>query len=1040
MGSPKKPQRLQLSRPDAANDNISLPEKRSPISSRIWQEEDPTRKSGFNGEDLSMRNFCVRVQGDHELMEGSFSFDMDGDSILGRQRDDSVDSVITLPIQGGARGEKLLQKEDWSVDVNESEPAKSEIHSNISQEESACIFPVVPGGRETMKKDINCSKNVMDCTGETSIDEAKQEILITPKNLQLNTEKEVTQEGSCSESSKVTKQPVEIPEQVSLHGRNSDLLIESSSDFKKVKLNSEVEIAKDNITPDMTHPVEALIPKNPKPPLSQTTNVPTKVPPVMESTTKQSSKSIQGPPSNNVEETDIIASSFVLANITSPFDVSKNIEPVTKIAPSMNTLVQDKENNNNHGKSEFLQGSKTHITDISSEKKIGDKETVTGLHNTKTLLTELKPSVQDASAEDERVGYRSIAVSPIVPPEGSSFTFQTGIGSQGTPQRVQYRSVAVSPIVPPGGSSSFTFQTEHSSQYPKDLKAYSTVQRTDTSSINNLTKNYSFELTPPNKDVGTETRVECKSIAVSPIIPPDGSSFTFQSLKSCSSLATGGQETHSVELLPKTYSFELTPPNQDVGIQADTRRECVSVAVSPIIPPEGSSSFVFQSEQRHQELLLSSSSDKTKEKGPCPNNIVPEDQMFTSKTQNQDVGTQAGTRVQCISVAVSPIVPPGGSSSFTFLTEKAAQGPAAEQKRPKDDKSIDNLPKTYSFELTPPNQDAAPVTRVEYKSVAVSPIIPPHESSFTFKTENNKEGLTAVTCSSMGNEGNREASNANLLPKTYSFELTPPSQEAGIQVGNKVECVSVAVSPFVFSQGSSSFTFQADGKQQELVLKHQDQTQEQVPVSSLPNTNTYKITPQNHDVGTQTDTIVPCTSIAISPIVPFEGLSSFTFQTDGFSQGSPSSICSHAIEKPIMKDAEMQVSFPTETKSVATDPMTPIGRSPQTSYPEVRVKEAKEDHPEPVREVSWDDKGMTWEVYGASMEVEVLGMAIQKHLEKQIEEHGRQKVMTPQNTRGSSVRGASVKSEGKRPPRGLRTFFHGVRRPRCCSRAGPAVE
>ncbi|XP_057215329.1 uncharacterized protein LOC130569608 isoform X1 [Triplophysa rosa] len=40
----------------------------------------------------------------------------------------------------------------------------------------------------------------------------------------------------------------------------------------------------------------------------------------------------------------------------------------------------------------------------------------------------------------------------------------------------------------------------------------------------------------------------------------------------------------------------------------------------------------------------------------------------------------------------------------------------------------------------------------------------------------------------------------------------------------------------------------------------------------------------------------------------------------------------------------------------------------------------------PVKEVEWDAEGMTWEVYGASVDPEELGLAIQRHLELQIKE------------------------------------------------------
>nr|XP_056703440.1 G protein-regulated inducer of neurite outgrowth 1 [Euleptes europaea] len=207
----------------------------------------------------------------------------------------------------------------------------------------------------------------------------------------------------------------------------------------------------------------------------------------------------------------------------------------------------------------------------------------------------------------------------------------------------------------------------------------------------------------------------------------------------------------------------------------------------------------------------------------------------------------------------------------------------------------------------------------------------------------------------------------------------------------------------------------------------------------LAKTCLFEITAPQQDAGTQVDNRVSLVSVAISPINPPDGSTAFTFHTRGLAPSS--SLKSPGPEqKPTKKDVEMQVFIPVETRSVATGPMTPVTKSPQASYPEVHVKGAQEEAPEPVREVSWDEKGMTWEVYGASMEVEVLGMAIQKHLEKQIEEHGRQTVMTPQSTRASSIKGAPRKGEIKRQPSMFRALLQNVRRPRCCSRGGPAVE
>ncbi|XP_074694458.1 G protein-regulated inducer of neurite outgrowth 1 [Strix aluco] len=201
----------------------------------------------------------------------------------------------------------------------------------------------------------------------------------------------------------------------------------------------------------------------------------------------------------------------------------------------------------------------------------------------------------------------------------------------------------------------------------------------------------------------------------------------------------------------------------------------------------------------------------------------------------------------------------------------------------------------------------------------------------------------------------------------------------------------------------------------------------------------FEVTPPQdagtQDMGTQVDSRASLVSVALSPMSPLGGAAAFTFPKREPGSAAP------PRPEPSKKDAEMQVSMPVETRSVATGPMTPVAKSPQASYPEVHVKgTVVEEAPEPIREVSWDEKGMTWEVYGASMEVEVLGMAIQKHLEKQIEEHGRQVVMTPQSTRTGSIKGAPRKGEAKRQPSIFRALLQNVRRPRCCSRAGPATE
>nr|XP_021483505.1 G protein-regulated inducer of neurite outgrowth 1 [Meriones unguiculatus] len=202
--------------------------------------------------------------------------------------------------------------------------------------------------------------------------------------------------------------------------------------------------------------------------------------------------------------------------------------------------------------------------------------------------------------------------------------------------------------------------------------------------------------------------------------------------------------------------------------------------------------------------------------------------------------------------------------------------------------------------------------------------------------------------------------------------------------------------------------------------------------------------PPREDAGTQAGAQA-CVSVAVSPMSPQDGAGGPAFS---FRAPSP------APGPPARRDAGLQVSLgAAETRSVATGPMTPQAAAPPV-FPEVRVRPgsvlaaavAPPEAAEPVRDVSWDEKGMTWEVYGASMEVEVLGMAIQKHLERQIEEHGRQGAPAPPPAvragpgRAGSVRTAPADGAAKRPPGLFRALLQSVRRPRCCSRAGPTAE
>ncbi|OXB68085.1 hypothetical protein ASZ78_003326 [Callipepla squamata] len=138
------------------------------------------------------------------------------------------------------------------------------------------------------------------------------------------------------------------------------------------------------------------------------------------------------------------------------------------------------------------------------------------------------------------------------------------------------------------------------------------------------------------------------------------------------------------------------------------------------------------------------------------------------------------------------------------------------------------------------------------------------------------------------------------------------------------------------------------------------------------------------------------------------------------------------------RDAEVQTLPTMECKSVATSPAA-AAESHSHVFPEVNLEQDLEAPKSPVREVRWDDEGMTWEVYGASVDPEVLGLAIQKHLEIQIEQFQTEPVEQagksnedPLNKETSSDR------MGKKRP--FRTMMHSLRYPSCCAHSSTAVE
>nr|XP_055034573.1 G protein-regulated inducer of neurite outgrowth 1 [Misgurnus anguillicaudatus] len=265
--------------------------------------------------------------------------------------------------------------------------------------------------------------------------------------------------------------------------------------------------------------------------------------------------------------------------------------------------------------------------------------------------------------------------------------------------------------------------------------------------------------------------------------------------------------------------------------------------------------------------------------------------------------------------------------------------------------------------------------------------------------------------------------------------------------------------------GVKDQTTQPEGEEVNIKLKKTEST-ESKDGSRLPQ-DTLSLTRspgRKQHVQTQVSLEVMYQSVATSPMTPQEGTSAFLFPS---SFGKLATKCS--TEKALTietKDVEMQVGMQVESRSVATAPMTPIIlTAPEViPEPEPRLGTTAEETVEPLQEVSWDEKGMTWEVYGAVVEVAVLGTAIQKHLEKQVKKQIKQPSMltvtdAPQTDltetpipvpsspppvsdpgecslvaeQSTTVEEKEVK-KGRRRQNPFRKWCRNVRLPSCCSR------
>ncbi|XP_030060743.1 GRIN2-like protein [Microcaecilia unicolor] len=129
------------------------------------------------------------------------------------------------------------------------------------------------------------------------------------------------------------------------------------------------------------------------------------------------------------------------------------------------------------------------------------------------------------------------------------------------------------------------------------------------------------------------------------------------------------------------------------------------------------------------------------------------------------------------------------------------------------------------------------------------------------------------------------------------------------------------------------------------------------------------------------------------------------------------------------KDAEVQTVTTMENKSVVTSPNF-LAEECTHMFPEVCFDIRLQHPPSPVHEVRWDEEGMTWEVYGASVDPEVLGLAIQKHLEIQIEQTG-----SAEDPKETIIKQSPQEKRGP-----LRTILTTLKNRSCCVRSSTVID
>uniref|UniRef100_A0A3B5AT70 G protein regulated inducer of neurite outgrowth 1 n=1 Tax=Stegastes partitus TaxID=144197 RepID=A0A3B5AT70_9TELE len=528
--------------------------------------------------------------------------------------------------------------------------------------------------------------------------------------------------------------------------------------------------------------------------------------------------------------------------------------------------------------------------------------------------------------------------------------------------------------------------------------------------------------------------------------------------------------------------------------------QCHSAATSPMTPPEGDHSFFFPSSFGKSGSVGSDTKDAELQVGQQVEFCSVATSPMTPKTPSTTAFPEL--------IGRETVQKEGKAKKSEEQRESGQQDSFPATKSPAEAETSEALKLTASKELSEDfSSNASPETSTNCLAAGLI------DSQVTLEDSNQHckqqrmgsmdQDITILVThhgnSEEEDEDRVESSSCSIEPEMVKIDEYEEAGENCSDVKGEDENVKISApdnsntnqteEPKMCMESGTSQIKEKDDAREE--LRDVSVTKPPVPESPAPF--------GCHNIRTQVSLeVVQCQSAATSPMTPPEGDQAFCF---------PSSIGKCATAGTETKDAELQVGRQVEFRSVATAPMTP--RTPTTmTFPEVRkeasieekiVEEEEEEEEEedakeqvvedkeeekvteeeeaeaaeedkkeainckekgeekceePVQEVSWDEKGMTWEVYGAVVEVAVLGSAIQKHLEKQVKKQKRQSTLppppplNPTATPLESAQGGSGSGKGRAGKRGeqngkvsrrrrnpFRQLMENMQQPHCCSRA-----